>query len=124
MIFDLPSLVKRLYDLQRASFQPLLKLHELGDRALRPVVQGVLHLATSFDRPEVQNQLVSSVDVQDPPKVDKVKGLGHDHVNHCSTIRDMMVASSHVLSLIPGGTYPIVPMGIYQWAGCCFCKNK
>jgi hypothetical protein len=36
-------------------------------------------------------------------------------------IRDMMVASSHVLSLIPGGTYP---MGIYLWADCCFCKNK
>jgi hypothetical protein len=32
-----------------------------------------------------------------------------------------MVASSHVLSLIPGGKHP---MGIYHWADCCFCKNK
>ena len=44
-----------------------------------------------------------------------VKYLAHHHVNqrgkrleyHHSTIRDMMVASSHVLSLILGGKYPM-----------------
>jgi hypothetical protein len=35
--------------------------------------------------------------------------------DHHSTIRDMMVTSSNVLSLIPGGKYT---MGIKRWAGC------
>ena len=80
MIFDLPGLVKGRYDLQRAAFQPLLELHELGDRALRPVVQGVRHIPASSDRTEVQNQLVATVDVHVPPEVDKVPILAvHRH---------------------------------------------
>ena len=52
--------------------QPNVKLHNLGHRAFRPVVQRVRHVTTALDSTEVQDQLISTVDVHVPPNIDQV----------------------------------------------------
>jgi hypothetical protein len=55
------------------------------------------------------NPLIDGEVLSEPPRQPKGKGSSRERDHH-STIRDMMVISSHVLSLIPSGKYP---MGMY-----------